>query len=239
MTTQQRAHLDVPASRRVTDVLPAIGAVAGIAGPLLFTVGFIAQGYVRRTEYSPIAETISALEAGPIGWIQQLNFVIFAVLMIIFGTGLRITLTHRRRIAFVIFVWWAAGLLAAAIFPLGETSEGETYDVTGLHQPNGFAFFLSTWAGLAVLSWCLRADYLWRSISRYALITSAVLALLFVILGAFAIPSSAPLHPWAGLLQRIYLAAWFPCLIALAVRLWRLVRGPSRTAPQINVISTG
>jgi hypothetical protein len=31
----------------------------------------------RRGECDAIAETVSALEAGPNGWIQQLNFVVF------------------------------------------------------------------------------------------------------------------------------------------------------------------
>ncbi len=69
-------------------------------GPLLFTVGFIVQGLFRHDEYDPIAETVSALEAGPNGWIQQLNFFIFGILMMIFGAGLGFGLrTRRRRIA--------------------------------------------------------------------------------------------------------------------------------------------
>ena len=54
-------------------------------GPLLFTVGFIVQGLFRHDEYDPIAETVSALEAGPNGWIQQLNFFVFGILMMIYA----------------------------------------------------------------------------------------------------------------------------------------------------------
>ena len=35
----------------------------------------------------------------------------------------------------------------------------------------------------------------------------------------FAFDDNAPLHPWAGLLQRILCAAWFTCVIVLARRL--------------------
>jgi hypothetical protein len=53
----------------------AAGAFAGIVGPILFTVTFFVQGLFRLEEYDPVAEVVSALEAGPGGWVQQVNFV--------------------------------------------------------------------------------------------------------------------------------------------------------------------
>lgn len=49
-----------------------------------------------------------------------------------------------------------------------------------------------------------------------------VILLLFVTLGWFALADDAPLHPWAGLLQRVVCAVWFTCTIVFAVRLRRL-----------------
>jgi hypothetical membrane protein len=230
MTTQQETASELP-GRIGEGNLIAIGAAAGVIGPLLFVVGFVVQGLFRVGEYDPIAETVSALEAGPNGWIQQLNFVVFGVLMMIFGVGLAAGLrTSRRRIAAVIGVWWGIGLLLAGLFPLRESSDGQTYDATGVHHLNGVVFFLSIWVGLAALSWCLRTERDWRGLSRYALITSVASALLFVAMVVLAIPSSAPLHPWAGLGQRLVLAVWFACLIPLAVRLGQVSRSPSPTS---------
>jgi uncharacterized protein DUF998 len=224
MTTQQQTASELP-GRIGQGNLIAIGAVAGMIGPLLFTVGFIVQGLFRHDEYDPIAETVSALEAGPNGWIQQLNFLVFGILMMIFGAGLGFGLRTRRwRIASAIVAWWAVGLLMAGLFPLRENADGQTYDPTELHQPNGAVFFLSTWVGLAILSWCLRSDPRWRNLVPYTMITSAALAVLFAVLALLAIPDSAPLHPWAGLLQRLVLAVWFPCLVVLGVRLRRVAR---------------
>ena len=56
----------------------------------------------------------------------------------------------------------------------------------------------------------------------YTLCTGMVILVLFVMLGFFAIDDGAPLHPWAGMLQRILCAVWFTCTIVLAVRLRRL-----------------
>ena len=224
MTTQQRTASGLT-SRIGEGNLIATGAVAGMIGPLLFTVGFVVQGLFRHHEYDPIAETLSALEAGPNGWIQQLNFFVFGILMMIFGAGLGFGLrTRRRRIASAVVLWWAVGLLMAGLFPLRENADGQTYDPTELHQPNGAVFFLSTWVGLAILSWCIRSDRHWRDLVPYNMITSAALAILFGVLAALAIPDSGPLHPWAGLLQRLVLAVWLPCLVVLAARLRKVAR---------------
>ena len=45
-----------------------------------FTAVFLAQEALRRNEFSPVAEPISALEVGPNGWVQQLNFGVFGLL---------------------------------------------------------------------------------------------------------------------------------------------------------------
>jgi Protein of unknown function (DUF998) len=62
-------------------------AWAGIVGPVLFTAAFLAQGAFRRNDYDPLAEPVSALEAGPYGWVQQVNLVLFGLLTIAFAVG--------------------------------------------------------------------------------------------------------------------------------------------------------
>ncbi len=62
-------------------------AAAGIVGPILFTVGFLLLGFVRRDEYDWIRQQVSNLTAGPYGWAQQLNFAVFGLLSILFAVG--------------------------------------------------------------------------------------------------------------------------------------------------------
>jgi Protein of unknown function (DUF998) len=160
--------------------------------------------------------------------------------MMIFAVGLGAGLRGgRRRIGSVVVIWWGVGPLVAGLFPLRENVDGETFDPTGLHQPNGGVFFASLWVGLAVLSWCLHQDPYWRGLARYTLLTSGTLAVLFLVMAAFGISSSAPLHPWAGLIQRLVLAVWFPCLIALAARLLQVSRSASAmpvAGPTVSVV---
>jgi Protein of unknown function (DUF998) len=56
-------------------------AVAGIAGPLLFVVDIVRQSLLHP-DYSQVKLPISALAAWPGGWVQNVNFVIFGLLMI-------------------------------------------------------------------------------------------------------------------------------------------------------------
>src|SRR5260370_13728736 len=66
-------------------------AEASIFAPIVFTVGFVVQGFLRtdlRSGYNPIAQQISDLTAGPYGWAQQVNFVGFGLLRIAFAARL-------------------------------------------------------------------------------------------------------------------------------------------------------
>ena len=88
---------------------------------------------LRRGEYDTLAEQVSALEAGPHGWIQQINFVVFGLLTIAFAVGLHRGLRATRAgvagpaLLFVSGI----GLLLAAVFPLSEDAAGVTLRPVG------------------------------------------------------------------------------------------------------------
>jgi hypothetical membrane protein len=198
--------------------------VAGINGPALFTLAFLAQEAFRRGEFNPVAEPVSALEAGPNGWIQQANFVVFGVLLLAFAIGLDKGVAPMRagslgpRLLGVASV----GLFLAAAFPLRADAAGVTYDPGG-HFVAGVTFFLSMSLALLVLSRRLAKDPRWRGLASYVLVCGVLALIGFVVLGRFAIPDDAPLHDYAGLAQRLVIVGvTFPCLVALAVRLRRV-----------------
>ena len=199
-------------------------AMAGIAGPVLFTLGFLAQEQLRRGEYDPIREVVSALEAGTHGWIQQVNFVILGVLTMIFAVGLHRGLAPSRAGMVgpvALFISGAVNVLAA-IFPLREDAAGATYDPGG-HQVAGTLFFATSFIALIALSRRCAADPRWRNIAGWMLAAGLLAALSFPLMGALVIPDNAPLHDWAGLAQRlIVLVLLFPARMALAIRLLRL-----------------
>ena len=198
------------------------GAVAGIVGPILFTVTFFVQGLFRLEEYDSVAEVVSALEAGPGGWVQQVNFVVFGLLTIAFVVGLRPT--RWRFIGPSLLVLSGMALVWAAAFPLREDAAGVTYD-PGLHIVGGMTYFLSSALGLIVVSLRLAADPRLRHLAGYVLAAGITGVALFVLMGVFVIPEDAPLHAWADLAQRIVIVVvLFPCTVVLALRLLRVTR---------------
>jgi len=205
----------------------ALLAWAGIIGPVLFTATFLAQEAFRIEEYSPLAEPVSALEAGPNGWIQQVNFVVFGVLTMAFAVGLHLGVRPTRTgIAgpAALFVS-GIGLLLAAIFPLREDAAGVTYDPGG-HFVAGVVFFLTSAVGLIAVSRRLARDPRWRSLATYTLTAGAVALAGFVVLGTLVMPDDAPLHDWAGLAQRaLIIIVLFPCRIVLSLRLLLVASG--------------
>ncbi|HEY3261504.1 MAG TPA: DUF998 domain-containing protein [Pseudonocardiaceae bacterium] len=202
-------------------------AGAGIVGPVLFTVAFLAQEAFRRGEYDPLAEPVSALEAGPNGWIQQLNFVVFGLLTIAFAVGLHRGLQSARAgvAGPALLAISGVGLLLAAIFPLREEAGGVTYDPGG-HLVAGFMFFTTSAVGLIVVSRRVAHDPRWRGLATYTLAAGLVALAGFLAGGALVLPDDAPLHDWAGLYQRVLvLAVVFPCRVVLSLRLLQVATG--------------
>jgi hypothetical membrane protein len=198
----------------------------GIAGPVLFTVVFVAQELARMNEYSPLAEQVSALEAGPNGWIQQVNFVVFGVLTAVFAVGLHQGLRPVRLGVVgpaLIFVTGIAAIMAG-VFPLREDATGVTYDPGG-HMPAGMTFFLGSTLALIVISYRVARDPSWRSLRFYIAAVAALMVAGNVLMVRLVIPDDAPLHDWAGLGQRILVVGLlFPARIALSARLIRIAR---------------
>jgi hypothetical membrane protein len=199
-------------------------AWAGIVGPILFTVAFVLQA-LFRTEYSHVAEPVSALAAGPNGWIQNANFLVFGSLMMAFAFGLHQGMRPTRLgvVGPGLLALSAVGLILAGVFPWALDARGD-YVVPPGHVVGAFTAFLPAGLGLIVLSRRMARDPSWRTRASYALGSGIAVAVLFLATGPLAVPDDAPLHDWAGLLQRAAVAVWFSCTIVLSLRLLRIAR---------------
>jgi hypothetical membrane protein len=217
-------------NRTAGETAQRAAAWAGIIGPLLFTATFLALELVQGSEADRVAETVSTLEAGPHGWVQQVNFVVFGALTFAFAVGLhRAVAPARRGLAgpLLLALSGVAGV-PAAMFPIREDAAGTPYSSVG-HVIAGTMFFATTALGLALLSRRLRADVGWSDLSRYTGIVGVVAVLSFVFMGTLVMPDHAPLHEYAGLAQRaLILLVVFPCRIVLSVRML-VMTGSART----------
>jgi hypothetical membrane protein len=194
---------------------------AGVIGPVLFTLTWVVQELFRIDEYSPIREPVSALAAGPNGWVQSLNFAVFGILTMVFALGLyKVTRSSRPgAVGSALFLVSGVGLLMAAAFPLREDAAGVTYDPGG-HVIAGITFFPSSALALVVISFALAQRAELRRLAMPVRVAGILMLVSNPVMGILVIPDDAPLHDWTGLAQRvIVLGLLFPARLALAYRL--------------------
>ena len=228
----QREIMEEPSRRmaeqaaQVPERRPLVAALAaaGIVGPILFTVVFVIHGLLRPG-YSPVADPISALAIGPYGWVQDLNFIVFGVLMLAYAVGLHLGVRPARAgiLGPALLALAGVGAMLSGVVPLRAVAGGGTYEPAG-HTVAVFMAFLGAGIGLIALSRRMTSDPSWRSLATYTLATGIAIVVLFLAVGALASTPDAPLNRWFGLTQRVLLAVWYPCLIILAVRLLRVTR---------------
>jgi hypothetical membrane protein len=198
-------------------------ALAGIIGPVWFVTLVTVQGFLLP-DYSHIRMPISALAAWPTGWIQVLNFCVFGSLIVAFAFGLHLGVQPTRggAVGISLLAAGGVGIIAAGVFSWKMVDGVPT--ATPAHLMAAIPSFAATGLGLIVFSRRMRADVHWRDLSTYTLMTGIAVLVIFVTLGRFGVDDGAPLHPWAGLIQRILCAIWFACLIVLARHLRALAQ---------------
>ena len=199
-------------------------AAAGIASPIIFTVLALMQSLLRQ-DHSLVAHPISALAAGSSGWVQNVNFLLFGLLMIAYGVGLHLGVRPSRAgvVGVVFLVLSGVGLMWGGLFPATD-GMGAFDEDRVLHIPGFIMTFLGGGIGLIVMSGRMARDSRWRSLATYALVTGIAMLVLILVGGGLVRPPGAPLHAWFGLFQWVLLAVWLPCTVFLALRLLRLAR---------------
>jgi hypothetical membrane protein len=199
-------------------------AAAGIAGPVMFAVVALVQRLLR-SEHRLVALPISALAAGPSGWVQDVNFLVFGSLMIVYAIGLHLGVRPSwvGVVGLAFLVLSGVGLVWAGLFPATDAT-GTFQDDRVLHIVSFPVTFLSAAIGLIVMSRRMARDPRWQSVATYALATGIAMLVLLLAGGGLVRPPGAPLHPWVGLFQWALLAVWFPCTVVLALRLLRVAR---------------
>jgi hypothetical membrane protein len=199
-------------------------AAAGIAGPTIFAAVALVQSVLRQ-DHSLVEHPISALAAGTSGWVQNVNFLVFGLLMIAYAVGLHLGVRPSRWgvVGFAFLVLSGIGLMWGGVFPVTD-STGAFDENRVLHIPGFIMTFLGGGLGLIAMSRRMARDPRWQSVATYALAIGITMLVLILVGGGLVRPPGAPLHAWFGLFQWALLAVWFPCTIILALRLLRLAR---------------
>jgi hypothetical membrane protein len=93
-------------------------ASAGVAGPVIFALVALVHSLLRA-DHSLVADPVSALAAGPSGWLQIANFLLFGSLMIAYAIGLHLGVRQTRwgSVGFAFLVLSGVGLMWGGVFP--------------------------------------------------------------------------------------------------------------------------
>jgi hypothetical protein len=205
---------------------------AGTAGGLVFTCVYLAEG-ATRAGYRTLAQPISALSLGPGGWVQQVNFIVFGVLVCLSAAGWRAALAPGKGALMfpVLHAVAGVGLVMDGLFnqdPSGGYPPGARAGAATVHGQMHTLFAVITITALAagcfVLAARLAAEPLWR---RWAVFAAAAGVATIVFIAAFG--AAGGHGGLAGLWERAAGAATSVLTVAVLARL-AIISGPAARA---------
>jgi hypothetical protein len=194
---------------------------AGLVGPALFIMIFLAAGWLRPG-YDPLHQTVSKLALGPGGWLQTGAFVLLAFSQAAFAIAAWFQLGKGWliRVGIIALAMVALGFFLLAFFPAESgTLRGQ------IHQRITEALALLFVAGASLLALSLFHLPGWQ---RMAWPTLWVALLTLTLAFGWKIIPEEWLRSWRGLYERILIV--IPLLWQMALAVWMLkIRRPSVT----------
>lgn len=179
--------------------------LGGGVGAVLFTATYLLEG-AMRPGYDAWQQPISALSLGPGGWIEQVNFIVFGVLLVLSAVGwYRFLMSGRAALWFPLLQGIAGlGLIGTGFFsmdpfpgyPPGAAPAPSTVHGT-LHTICAFTIVLALALGCFALAAHFARVLHWRGWAMYSWM-SGVLMLVFW--GAFVQYATGPV---AGVVERL------------------------------------
>lgn len=210
-----------------------LGALAGMAGPALFTLAWVLAS-LRQPGLSATTVLISGLAADNAHdpWIMVAGFVLLGVCAVGFGMALRPVLGDRWQDRLGPSVVQIAGALtiAAGLFRRDHVllTSGPVSWHNHAHDVVSAVVYVLLIGALALLGYRFRQDPAWRALALPLGVIAAWCAVLIV---AFNADQHAA---WAGVVQRLAVSLALAAVVAVAVRLNRwLSRSSSAGSPEV------
>jgi hypothetical protein len=193
-----------------------LGAVAGIAGPLLFgsvltTLTLVQYPFMRSLGWDPIMHPTfdwpSGLALGPIGWIMTATFIVCGTLLSLFAWGLRAELRDLPgQIGTILMTWAGVAMMGLAfstdraIAPMPITWHGRLHDMAFM------SLGLLLIPAMILLAVSFHSHGTWKTLSIFTWIT-------FVL--------AMPTFAIKGLVFYAFLAVMLIWNVLAAIRLWK------------------
>lgn len=210
---------DVAQSNEKRSLWRLITAWAGIIGSILFFVVSMIDGFLHPN-YSTLNEPISNLGAiAPNAWIQNANFLLSGLLLVIFAIGffrlLRPIVRKWGVIVSTFFLLLTGVCLAlASVFPTDIPGYPPLTLHGVIHDIIVFVVFGTLLIAVLLSGLYLRKTPGWRGYGWYSIIEAVVMGLLFVILAAVTVSDGG----LVGLFQRIFVYEAFSWYVVIGIR---------------------
>lgn len=160
-----------------------IAALAGIIGPLLLGSVITILTIVERDFMSSIGWKLNApldwpsgLALGPYGWIMTLTFLLCGILIIIFASGLRLSLPSIRSASIATWLFFLTGIgLMGLVSPTDKTIRTTPRTWHGiLHDGSFVVIGLTLMPAMIILGFVFLKDKLWKNLAIYTWVTVAL-----------------------------------------------------------------
>lgn len=189
-------------------------------------VATLVQSLVRP-DHDPVTLSVSALSVGPYGWIQNVNFIVFGVLLLVFAPALHTTLrpVPTGILGPALVAVLGLGFVASGLLPAIDETGAFSQDEVG----HAFGVWLTTvGGGLApiVLAHGAKDHPAWRGLATYSRWTGFGILALAAGFGAFSRPPGSILYGYRGLYVWILLAVLAAWLVVVAWRAFIIAGEP-------------
>jgi hypothetical protein len=196
-----------------------------LAGIVYYIIVFIAL-HILRPDVNPISQFTSDYSFGPFRILMITAYFSMSLGSLALLIGLHQGIAQQARSLFgLIFLGvWVVGLLIAGVFPLDPNETQPTIAGT-IAQVSAPLHVLSLAIGAILLSRSFKQDKNWRSFYSTSLTLSVIMLVLFAAVGI----ASARGLEFAGLGQRLFIAAALTWLSLTSARLRSI-------APRLNML---
>jgi hypothetical protein len=157
-----------------------VAAWAGIIGPLLLGGVITLLTILERDfmlsigwKFNAPLDWPSGLALGPIGWLMTLTFFISGVLIIVFASGLRLSLPRLRSAGYAIWLLILAGVgMIGLISPTDKTIRTTPKTWHGILHDSSFTVIgLTLMPAMVILGFIFLKDKRWKNLAVYTWLT--------------------------------------------------------------------
>lgn len=235
-----------PDSGHISDSRGLDGQAPRFGRPAAFAILFGSVFYfsvltidgLLRPDFHTANMLISELALGPWGWVQDVNFIVFGLSILLFalGAALEFGSTRAARIGVTLLAFIGVSMIGSGIFVIDPVPATGAMIKLAEINPRGasfhskFHYVLGTTAFVLAPVSCfcfVLADRLntspkWQAFRRWSLVLGIAMLLGLTLLKISTLPLEAnPLRPWYGLVQRAMVLAFIIWLFRFGLFLLR------------------